>query len=150
MKKFLFALFVVVAGRVEAQTFVAPEQDFSLSYYQDSDGYTVDSAVSDLGIPGSEPRAFRIRVFSKRNIIYADSWGSRLRCSAVKGALRCEYRGTFVEETNGADCKINATYAFSVIRRGSWSSLFHEEIQCDDGWSRVLEYSGPTKVRMIK
>ena len=148
MKKLLIGILAIVSYQAEAQTFVAPAQEFLLTFYQDSDGYSLPEAVAELGIPAVEPRAFRIRIFSRTNIVYADSWGSRLKCSQVRTGLRCEYRGSFIDDTSGASCRITVVYAFSGIRRTSWASTFQEQMQCDDGWFRVLEYSGRAKVRI--
>jgi hypothetical protein len=148
VKKLLFSLMALVSYEVEAQTFVAPPQEFLLTYYQDSDGYSLPEAVSELGLPASEPRSFRVKIISRKNIVYADSWGSRLKCSQLKGGLKCEYRGSFTDETSSTPCRIAVVYAFSAIRRTSWSSTFQEQMQCSDGWFRVIEYSGRAKVRI--
>ncbi len=148
VKKLLMGIIALVSCRAEAQTFVAPAQEFLLTYYQDSDGYSLPTAVAELGIPAVEPRAFRIKIFSRKNIVYADSWGSRLRCTQVKTGFKCEYRGSFVDEATGGPCRIAVVYAFSGIRRAAWTSTFQEQMQCEDGWFRVLEYSGRARVRI--
>jgi hypothetical protein len=147
--KWLFSsILLLISVRVEAQTFVAPSQEYALSFYMDSEGVAADSAVSDLGVPSRDSRSFRIRVHSKKRAVYADSWGSRLICSVVSGSIRCEERASFVDDAVGVQCTISVLYLFSGSRRGgSWNALFREYMQCEDGWYRSLEYSGRARVR---
>lgn len=147
--KWLFgSILFLLSVRVEAQTFVAPSQEYALSYYMDSDGFELGSAVSELGVPSADARSFRIKIASKKRAVYSDSWGSRLICSVVSGSIRCEDRASFVDDVVGVQCTIAVLYVFSGGRRGgAWNATFQENMQCEDGWYRSLEYSGRARVR---
>ena len=150
--KWFFALLplLFLAVRGEAQTFLAQSQQYPLSFYTDSDGYRASSAVSELGVPAEDSRSFRIRVYSKRRAVYADSWGSRLPCSIAAGSIRCTEQASFNDELTGMQCTISVAYAISGSRRGGfWHVLFKEDTQCVDGWYRSLEYSGRVRVRAL-